>query len=332
MRISPNTVLLTMGSAMLISSSVAMAAAPTSFGQYTATNGVITPTGTNNCPSGFTCGAAITGDGFLQRQITDGTNTYFQTIILDKQSDIPTNTGTGLADLSSATFADESFVQQGGGTGIADSNHVFSPSATSGPDQSNFTSDAKILVGSQFKGASDNLIDVTQAINDPSTLTNVSFNLQDASTNNTQPIITIDSTVYLVPGTTTTPATTDPRQRFYLKQLKADSAITTTQTLPDLATATPSGTLTGTQVSYTGNDIIQLLWLGQTVQTDNTDPSIIQPFGYESFSVNPNGVTAPATTATATQTYSTQQAVGTGTSSGNPFLWDTVFGTTQPTF
>ena len=328
MRISPNTVLLTMGSAMLISSSVAMAAAPTSFGQYTATGGVITPTGTGGCPSGFTCGAAITGDGFLQRQITDGTNTYFQTIILDKQSDIPTNTGTGLADLSSATFADESFVQQGGGTGIADSNHVFSPSATSGPDQSNFTSDAKILVGSQFKGASDNLIDVTQAINDPSTLTNVSFNLQDASTNNTQPIITIDSTVYLVPGGTT-PGVTDPRQRFYLKQLQASTA----SSLPDLATATPAGTLTGSQVSYAANDIIQVLWLGQTVQTDNTDPSVIQPFGYESFAVNPNGTTTTALTTPATQTYSTQQAVGSGTAPGtNPFLWDTVFGATQPTF
>jgi len=327
----PNTVLLTMGSAMLISSGVAMAAAPTSFGQYTATAGIISPTGTGGCPSGFTCGAAITGDGFLQRQITDGTNTYFQTIILDKQSSVPTDTGTGLADLSAATFADESFVQQGGGTGIADSNHVFSPAATTGPDLSSFTSDAKILVGTQFKSATDNLIDVTLTINDTSTLTNVSFNLQDASTDNSQPIITIDSTVYLVPGGTT-PVATDPRQRFYLKQLKADSAITTTQTLPDLATATPAGTLTGTQVSYTGNDIIQVLWLGQTVQTDNTDPTVIQPFGYESFGVNPNGVVAPATTTSATQTYSTQQAVGTGTSSGNPFLWDTVFGATQPVF
>jgi len=328
----PNTVLLTMGSAMLISSGVAMAAAPTSFGQYTATTGIISPTGTGGCPSGFTCGAAITGDGFLQRQITDGTNTYFQTIILDKQSSVPTDTGTGLADLSAATFADESFVQQGGGTGIADSNHVFSPAATTGPDLSSFTSDAKILVGTQFKSASDNLIDVTQTINDTSTLTNVSFNLQDASTNNSQPIITIDSTVYLVPGTTTTPQPTDPRQRFYLKQLKAGSA----SSLPDLATATPAGTLTGTQVSYAANDIIQVLWLGQTVQTDNTDPTVIQPFGYEAFAVNPNGVVAPATTASATQTYSTQQAVGvvspTTPPDINPFLWDTVFGTTQPVF
>ena len=324
----PNTVLLTMGSAMLISSGVAMAAAPTSFGQYTATTGIISPTGTGGCPSGFTCGAAITGDGFLQRQITDGSNTYFQTIILDKQSNVSTDTGTGLADLSAATFADESFVQQGGGTGIADSNHVFSPSDLSAADKSNFTSNAKILVGTQFKGTSDNLIDVAQAINDPSTLTNVSFNLTDSSTDNSQPIVTIDSTVYLVRDTTTTPQPTDPRQRFYLKQLQASTA----SSLPDLATATPAGTLAGTQVSYAANDIIQLMWLGQTVQTDNTNTSIVQPFGFESFAVNPNGTTTTALTTPATQTYSTQQAVGTGTTSGSPFLWDTVFGTTQPVF
>ena len=327
MRIS-NTILLTMGSAMLISSSVALAGAPTAFGQYSATAGVISPTGTGGCPTGFTCGAAITGDGFLQRQITDGTNTYFQTIILDKGSDV-TATG-GIADLSNATFADESFVQQGGGTGIADSSHVFStPINNTVPDQSNFTSDATILVGTQFKQPTDNLIQVNQNINDPTTLTNVDFTLQDASTDNTQPVITIDSTVYLTAGGAGTPAPTDPRQRFYLKQLKATAG----GSLADLGTgATVTPSTTSAPLAYATNDIIQVLWLGQTVATDNTNLSIVQPFGVESFSVNPNGVVAPATTATAVQQYSSQAAVGTGVSSGNPFVWDNVFGTTQPVF
>jgi hypothetical protein len=331
MRIS-NTVLLTMGSAMLISSSVAMAAAPTAFGQYTATAGVITPTGTGGCPTGFTCGAAITGDGFLQRQITDGTNTYFQTIILDKQSNVPLS--GGLADLSNATFADESFVQQGGGTGIADSNHVYNPSNLAAADKSNFTSNATILVGSQFKGATDNLIDVNQTINDPTTLTNVAFSLQDASTDNTQPVITIDSTVYLTAGGTGTPAATDPRQRFYLKQLKASAS----GNLADLgAGATVDPTSASVPLAYAANDIIQVLWLGQTVQTDNTDPTVIQPFGLQSFSVNPNGTTTTALTPTAVQQFSSQTAVGSNPTTAdpygsNPFVWDTVFGATQPVF
>jgi hypothetical protein len=261
----------------------------------------------------------------LQRQVTEAAtgNVYFQTIILDKGLTVADGTNLG-----SATFADESFVQQGGGTGIADISHVYSPAVVGAADQSNFTSDAQILVG-QFKQPTDNLIQVNQNINDPTTLTNVDFTLEDASLDNTRPVITIDSTVYLTTGGSGTPAATDPRQRFYLKQLQA----TGNGNLADLgagATVTPSGTTV--PLGYATNDIIQVLWLGQTVATDNTDPSIVQPFGVEAFAVNPNGTTATATTATAVQQYSSQAAVGTGIASGNPFVWDAVFGATQPVF
>ena len=323
-----NTVLLTMGSAMLISSSVALAAPPISYGQYSATAGAITPSA---CPTGFSCGAAITGDGFLQRQVTETSsgNVYFQTIILDKGSTIADGTNLG-----TATFADESFVQQGGGTGIADSSHVYSPAAVGAADQSNFTSNAQILVGTQFKDPTDNLIQVNQTINDPTTLTNVDFQLEDASTDNTQPVITIDSTVYLTPGGSGTPAATDPRQRFYLKQLKATAG----GNLADLGTgATVTPDTTAVPLGYAANDIIQVLWLGQTVATDNTDPSIVQPFGVQSFSVNPNGTTTTATTPTAVQQLSSQSAVGSNPTVADPygtqpFVWDTVFGATQPVF
>jgi hypothetical protein len=350
MRISPNTVLLTMGSAMLISSSVAMAAAPTHFGQFTATNTTGTSDITAPCPTGNAadCTGAITGDGFLQRQVTIGGKAYFQTIILEKGATVSPIGGTGpdaaYADLSTVKFADESFVTANNtgctgpscGTGIADTSNVYADNSGSGSsDTSVFNTTATILVG-DFKDPTDNQIAVDQTIKDPTTTkTNIAFNLTDASTDNSSPVITISSTVYLNQDPSAVPADTDPHQTFYLQQLKVDSA-SAGGVLPDLATL-GSTTTTGTQVSYAANDIIQVLWVGQTVASDTTTtPPSIQAFGVESFSVNPNGYTAPAT-ATATQSYSNQNAVGlentsTTPSTFNPFAWDTIFGTTQPVF
>jgi hypothetical protein len=295
MRIS-NTVLLTMGSAMLISSSVAFAAPPISYGQYTATAGTIT---TNACPSGFTCGAAITGDGFLQRQVTETAtgNAYFQTIILDKGSTVADGT-----ILTNATFADESFVLQGGGTGIADSSHVLAVPAVGAADQSTFTGDTAINVG-WAKGVSENLIAVDQNIDDPGKASML-FNLTDNSTDNSNPIITLNETVYMPPSSG--PATGD-KQVFFLKQLQAASAGTTV--------ALPTGATPATTVSYSTGDIIQAMWLGQQVTGGTTGGA--QMFGTQSYTVN------PTTTATSVS-YSDQTAVG-------PFNWDPVFGA-APTF
>jgi hypothetical protein len=284
-----------MGSAMLISSSVAMAAPPIGYGQYTATAGVIT---TNPCPAGFSCGAAITGDGFLQRQVTDtGTGqAYFQTIILDKGSTIADGT-----NLTNATFADESFVQQAAGAGIADSSHVFATPVA--PDTSTFTGDTLINVG-WAKTPAENLITVNQNIDDPGKASML-FTLTDNSTDNTNPIITLNETVYMPP--TSGPATGD-KQVFYLKQLQA-TAGGTTVALPD------SNPPVATTVDYLAGDIIQAMWLGQQVTGGTTGGA--QLFGTQSYTVNPTG-------AATSVSYSDQTAVG-------PFNWDPVFGA-APTF
>lgn len=306
-----NTVLLTLGSAMLISSSVALAAPPISYGQYTATGGTITTGevlgGTFTaaaCPAGFTCGAAITGDGFLQRQVTDtGTgNVYFQTIILDKGSTVASNGTTGFADLSTSPFADESFVLQGGGTGIADSSHVFAtPTA---PDTSTFTGDTALNVG-WAKGTTENLIDVHQVIDDPNKAT-MDFSLTDASTDNSQPIVTIDETVYMADAAGNNP--NNDRQHLYLKQLKASGAGTTV--------ALPTGATPATTLSYAANDIVQVMWLGQQVTGGTTGGQ--QLFGTQAYTIN------PTTTATSIS-YSDQTATG-------PWNWDTTFFGAAPTF
>ncbi|MBI3773680.1 MAG: hypothetical protein HY272_13405 [Gammaproteobacteria bacterium] len=108
------------GSAALVLSGVAMAAAPTTanFDQWSVSTGTIGAA----CPTGFTCGTAVTGDGFFQRQIVDttaGGKTYFQTIITDTGA---TATQPNLANL---TFGDESFVQtQNTAGGILDKQRL----------------------------------------------------------------------------------------------------------------------------------------------------------------------------------------------------------------
>jgi hypothetical protein len=306
-----NTVLLTVGSAMLITANVALAAPPISYGQYTAATGTIT-TGAvsggtftaNDCPSGFSCGAAITGDGFLQRQLTETASgsVYFQTIILDKGTTASSG-GSGYVDLSAKPFADESFVLQGGGTGIADSSHVFATPVA--PDTSTFTGDTAINVG-WAKTGPENAIDVHQIIDDPNKA-NLDFRLTDASNDNSQPIVTIDETVYMADGAGNNP--NNDRQRLFLKQLKA-SAGGTTVALP------ASNPPVATTVTYLANDIVQVMWLGQQVTGGTTGGA--QLFGTQSYTVN------PTTTATSVS-YSDQTATG-------PWNWDTAFFGAAPTF
>src|SRR3569833_2345728 len=80
---------------------------------YNYTNHVV---GDTTCPLGFTCGTAVTGAGFSQRQITDASgNKYFQTVVTPE---------TAVSVSSSAvSFADESFVKVGV-TGISSHQHA----------------------------------------------------------------------------------------------------------------------------------------------------------------------------------------------------------------
>jgi len=132
---------------------IVMAAAPNpsnftydGFDNITATSG------------GLTCSATAGGEaGFLQRQCTDGTNTFIQTIIVENGTE-------GL-------FTDSNVVMTGGNNGIADLNHVSDPA-------SGFDTLAKIQTG--VLGAGDTLglgtnqlgntvsIDIGQGITDTS--------------------------------------------------------------------------------------------------------------------------------------------------------------------
>ena len=111
------------GAVALVLSGAAMAAAPlpggtNGFDQWAVASGTVTVDlgGGSTCPAGWTCSPAVSGDGFYQRQIADGSgNTYFQTIITDKGV---TGSPGGL------TFSDENFVKTGNAGGLADKSAI----------------------------------------------------------------------------------------------------------------------------------------------------------------------------------------------------------------
>ncbi|MEJ2553094.1 MAG: hypothetical protein P8079_03525 [Gammaproteobacteria bacterium] len=325
MRKAHKVALITMGSAMLITSGAAMAGPPTAYGDWTVSGGPISPNVT--CPATFTCGAAITGDGFFQRQITDSTGTqYFQTIITPVGA-----TATTATALSNLAFTDENFVQQAGGTGIADQQNVYAPSTVSNPGD--FTSTTAINSG-WAQGAGENAIDLAQTVDDsaaqaPFTL---AFTLTDSSTNNSAPVVGINEQVSLYsPGN----PNSDPndKQTFYLKQLKATSA--SSEVLDGATDATGAGVLdtsvtpnTGT-IAWGNGDLIQAMWMGQVVTSGTSGGA--QAFGVQTYTnVDGGGVTANIGSVTLVD----QSAIGSaGAGATGPGAWwdSTVFGT-APTF
>ena len=125
-----------LGAVALVLSGAAMAAAPfaggnNGFDQWSVSSGTVSITdldtvapGVQNCPAGWTCSPAVTGDGFYQRQVDDGAgNSYFQTIITDKGE---TGAPGGLS------FSDESFVKTGNVGGLADKSSITDVSAGGG--------------------------------------------------------------------------------------------------------------------------------------------------------------------------------------------------------
>lgn len=106
------------------SQSVAMAAAPFSdgnngFDQWSVSSGTITISDIDaTCPTGWTCSPAVTGHGFYQRQVDDGSgNSYFQTIVTERGSNsyvddacyAPLN-----PDPTVLSFSEESFIRTSG--------------------------------------------------------------------------------------------------------------------------------------------------------------------------------------------------------------------------
>lgn len=140
-----------MGAAALVLSGAAMAAAPADgFDQWTASSGAISA----DCPAGFTCSGDVTGDGFFQRQISDGTNDYFQTIITD----------SGVSGTAGAlSFSDESFVRTGNVGGLADKSSI-TDSTTTGALVESFNTATTLLTGWASTNGTDDEVMIYQGI------------------------------------------------------------------------------------------------------------------------------------------------------------------------
>jgi len=278
-----NKVLLTMGSAMLISAGAAVAGPPAAYNGYSSASGTITAT----CPTGSfdSCGTAITGDGFFQRSVVIGGQTYFQTIVLPNGANVSNS-----ADIANLAFADENFVKQGGGEGIADSQHLFAAGVSTNPGD--FTADTLINSG-WAQGTADSVIALTQSVVDTAVGFNLGFGLTGDGVNTTSVDVTqsvaLDKTLAL-----------PDKQEFALHRLTATAAGTSVA-LPNSAS-----------VTWASGDVIQAVWMGQSVTAVATQVS-----GYQAYAV-------VAGSTTASVSYSDQTSTG-------PWSYDTTFGT-APTF
>lgn len=254
--------LLTMGSAMLISAGAAMAGPPgsISYGGFTAVNGTITAP----CPTAATsCGAAITGKGFFQRSIVVGGQTYFQTITGDTDANV-----ASAADISDLAFYDENFVQQGGGSGIADSQSLFAAGTTANPGD--FT--ASTAINSGWANTGGDVITLSQGIDDTANGFNLGFTFTGDGTNATS--LSVTQSINL-DGT--------DKQVFDLRQQVATSD-DTSDPLPDVA---------GSTIGWLTGEIIQAVWMGQKVTV--TDAGDVQSSGFQSYTNVTTGATASYT-------------------------------------
>jgi hypothetical protein len=320
--------ILTMGSAMLITSAAAMAAGPPiSYDGFTSASGTISATTSGICGTTFTCGAELKGNGFYQRSLTrisDGA-VFYQTIIL------PTNANVSTAgDIRALPFADENFIQQGavtGGKGIADQQSTYSAGTTTQPG--NLTSTTQINSGwAQATGGP--IVVLNQSIQDPYVAATTSspasgsdffldFGVAGDGTQATQ--LKINQSVSLCKDLADTQCR-DPitgisadKQVLDVRRKIATSSDFSTSGGLTSALPSPSTALVGpAQISYIAGDIIQVVWLGQTVTTSDIPPPPATPptpdmFGFEGYT-NITAQTANPTSGTVANSYSSQTDTG----------------------
>lgn len=322
----------TVGSAMLITSAAAVAGPPISYNGFTASGGTITPD-TSFCTGGsptFSCSTPLTGNGFLQRSITDlstGT-TYFQTIILPTNADVAT-----AGDIANLAFADENFVQQGGGTGIADQQSNFAVGTTANPGD--FSSSTKINAG--WAQGSGPVVELTQSIDDPYVPAVagppavaahgsdffLDFALTGDGTQATS--LKVNQSVSLCTDLSDTGCT--DKQVLDVRRLIASSASSTSALPSDAQLQGPA------QVSYGINDIIQAVWLGQAVTT-TTGAATPDKSGFLGYT-NVTAQLANPLDGTTSNGYSSQTETGPdfgGTTVYDPVFTGGVFGSAPSSF
>jgi hypothetical protein len=313
------------------------AQAALTFDSWTVSSGAISYT----CPAGITCTTLVTGEGFLQQEYNDGTNSYIQTIITD---------ATASGNPGSLSYSDESFVRATGTSAGIVGKQTISDNTTPG---FTFTSSSELYTGwgvAEKPGNKANL-NISQGFIDTG-VANVygdefssNFDLKvnlDTSGNQTGKSMSIGQVVEMGDGSA---ANTQDIQRFIVEQRAGDlqtqsnAGFRLGSTSFDVGTGVALNGTDGTSAIGTGGDgtansgaatwqsgdDVMLVWLGQEVsaQTPGSTGGL-SIFGYESVTVVGDTTNPTPTTDQFASTFSTSTpGVDTATvDTSKPFNWD----------
>lgn len=252
-----------LGSVALILAGSAYAGGPTSFDKWSAAGGTITmgdydtgTAGNQTCPTGFTCNTPVTGDGFMQRQMTRTADSkqFFQTVVTD----------SGVTGAPGAlTFSDETFIMSGT-SGLAGKQRALTTEATVsdyGASTTAFSLNSNVLSG-WAQGAGEDKLQVTQDLTETLNATSEkllvnTFSLDVASTGNLA--MAVDQAVLVTKGANTAANSDDDIQRFVMKEYTG-----TKQTQArSAATATPDLLWSGGDTDWVAGNDIKVVWVGQ---------------------------------------------------------------------
>jgi hypothetical protein len=324
------------------------AQAALTFGGWSVTTGAINST----CP-GTTCNTLVTGDGFLQEQVTLNAVTYIHTVITDPNA-------SGAA--SAVPYSDESYVVSGGNTvGIAAKQSMTDTSF-------NFSGSTTLYSGWAANGATnikpggDANLNIIQSFSDDGGAAfgdefSSSFGLKiNLAADGTQTGKSMSVGQILEMGNGVTANTTDI-QRFVIEQ-RAGDMLASANTAGGFKLGNTSFSATDVPLNGTDNvgnvpdadlanpvtwqaddgntvkgDDVMLVWLGQEV-SDGTAGGGLSVFGYESVTVVGETTNASVTPDQFASNFSTEvtDPVLNNTNIGTinettPFNWDAAFGT-----
>ncbi len=287
-------------------------------------------TGTlSGCAAGAVCVPLVTGEGFLQQEVTLAGQTYIQTIIID-----PLIANAGAAtDVSGLAFSDMTFIQMSGANNgikamqrLRDDPTILDPTDTSG---NLFDSTTQLLIGSWAiadEPAGTANLQITQDFRDNSNTgtaigaTGATMTADDfvntfsldvnLDTSGEQIGKRMDMLQDVGMSDPTATVVGDDFQRFVIRQRSGD-LLTGTGSI-ELG-APSAGTGTGGSVDWTAGDDVLVTWLGQRVNLGGTGSAV---FGFQS-------VDNLSDTAEPISTFSTSTAAFT---TATPFEWDATFG------
>ncbi len=279
------------------------------------------------CPSGASeCNVLITGEGFLQQEVTFDGTVYVQTVIIDPMA---VANGSGNTDIGTLPFSDITFIRMDGSSTGIKGLQTLSDDPNDGTGNL-FTGTTELLIGSWAAEAGKANLNVVQDFRDNGG-TGVAIGANGASQTEDDFVNTFSMGVNLASDGSVTgkqmdmlqdigmsdPTVTVPGndfQRFVIRQRSGD-LLTTTGSLVLEPVAGSAGT--GGTVSWVAADDMMVAWLGQRVGLGDVG---VSNFGFQS-ATNAADPANPDIASTFSRTVTDIM------DPEGPFDWDASFGT-----